>query len=57
MLTSFAQGHLKEPVTGKDLNTPKLKAAVRIPKQQSLERKYIYGSDYDFRILNMNKNQ
>lgn len=38
MLNSFAQGHLTEPVTGKDLNTPQLKAAVRMPRQQALER-------------------
>ena len=50
MLNSFAQGHWTKP--GKELSSPKLQAAARIPRQQSLERNGIYGSDYDFRILN-----
>lgn len=53
MLNSFAWGHLNKPVTAREGSERfQTKAAMRIPRQQSLEGNRVYGANYDFGILN-----
>lgn len=53
MLNSFAQGHLNKPVTAREVSEySQTQGHYANPQTAITGKERIYGSNYDFRILN-----